>query len=259
MLPPGIHRIHLERDDPVASGRTQVWRAWTDLDEPGKGTVVVEEGTLGGTLKTTQHGHEAMGKSPEEFLDDLIESRVNQDMWELRFFSDRPRYKSQSKGQRYFQFKPPTKSGAPELARYIINCVRQCEDLGGMTSIDWLTRPRTHDEDLVMGFRAPVQIDHEQFEIRVKGDSQAVVLSADVEIGSIAETLLLMIADAPGLPGTVAITDDAGIPLKKDSFLNGAMPQGTPVWLEEFGVERGALKRFPRLRPLANANEVFFI
>lgn len=253
-----IQRIHLERDDPVAPGRTQVWRGWTQLTEPGKGSVFVEEGHFGQCLRVTEHGQESMGCDPVEFLGKMILSRGADERWEISLLSSEARYSTRSRGRRLFQFSPPTKSGAPELARFLVSAIRDCEDVGGQSSIDWLTRPRTWDEDLVPGFRAPVQVGLDMIEIRVKGDHKAVVLSADIEIGSAADTLLLMIAACSGLPGRVAIADEQGVTVDPMQHLR-ALPSNTPDWLEEFGCERGVVTRKPRLKTRQSKSGFVFV
>lgn len=241
-----VQRIHLERDDPVAPGRVQVWRGWTTLTGPGQGSVTFEEGQLGGNLKVTEIGQECIGGDPTAHLGQMILDRT-QGGWKVVMISDELRYTSQTE-RRLFQFTAPHKTMSKQLAWFLIERIERMRLGGGESSIDWLTRPSFNDETLTMGFRAPVQVGLDAVEIRIRGD-KPVVLSADVPMGSLMETLLLVLAGSTQLPGSAVVTDDQGIPIGDVRAWFRDRTPWMPAWLEDMGVMEGSVRRAPRLKP----------
>ncbi len=244
-VPAGVQRIHLEREDPLALGKTQVWRGWTILSGDGTGTVCTEEGYLGGNLKVTQIGRDEVGGDPTSFLGQMIQAKAADDGWKIAMLWDEVRFDVPME-RRLFQFSANTKQEAGKMAEALIERFNQCRVLGGAEAIDWTTRPDWASTELVMGFRAPVQVGHDSVEVRVRGD-KPVVLSADVPAGYLLDTMLLLFAADRSLPGKVLITNDKGVPLGDSrQFLIQDQPE-MPLWLGAFADALELLPRPPRL------------
>lgn len=237
-----IQHIHLYRDDPVAAGKIQVWRGWTAHTEPGKGSVFIEEGTLGGTTKRTEIGASLINGDPTDYLQSLILDKPGG--WTVSLLSEEMRIASDRVGQRLFQFNAITKMDRGKKAQQLMQALDLLRDEGGEESIEWLDTKTLEAlvKEPATGFRAPVQIGRDTCEIRVMGNRNT-VLSADVRIGSLAETLLLMLAATQRDGMHITVTDENAKAIASPIQHLRDNPMNLPDWVRELGYRAGVFAR----------------
>lgn len=240
-MTPRIQHIHLRRNDPVAAGRTQVWRGWTAHTEPGKGSVFIEEGTLGGTTKRTEIGESLIGGDPTDYLHNLILEKKD---WRITLLSDEMRCASDRVGQRLFQFNASCKEDRGHKAQRLLQVLDVLREEGGEESIEFLdpATVKALTNLPLTGFRAPVQIGRDTCDIRVMGNRNT-VLSADVRIGSLAETLLLILAVTQRNGMTITVTDENATALDSPIQHLRDNPTAMPEWVQELGYRAGVFSR----------------